>query len=238
MRGRRHSPMAHAFATPLQLLASMEEGAEAVPLEGFLEVCRAVLPVVDQLGAGMALVRGDVGGNIERVAARLAGDAERSKTADGYCAACVADGNVEDNAGPAKALLWLTRANLFVATLLAHAARSPAIWADASPAAAAAADQASRDDDTPPCTSVGDCASQAYGATLKPYHGFLASSAFSVALLAVPSASGLVSALGGDCADPVALQAAMRAFSVRWRGVLARVRGAVERHGLWFPDQV
>lgn len=233
------SPASASRVAPLLPLLSSpsleKNGASSMAVSDFLDVCRAILPVVDNLGVAFAIVRSDVGGNIDRVAARLSSSGD-VLTIEGFLEACIKDGDIRNNSGPTKALLWLTRANLFLVLMLENAARAEAMWRDAGAAEAAeAAAQASVGE---VCTTVGECANAAYASTLKPYHGFLASSAFSVALLAVPSAKGFVGAMLGGDDNTATLQKDLSDFASKWRQVLESVKAKLEEKDCWFEDVV
>ena len=119
--------------------------------EPFLATCRLVLPVFDRLGVAFAPAKSDVSGNIERLAKRAGA---HPKLFD-ICLEEVAAGTQASNSGCCKGLLWLKRFLEFTMALLRALEEEPRTRA------------------------MKDCANDAYARCLKPYHGWISSSAFS-----------------------------------------------------------
>merc|ERR1712087_173786 len=93
------SPASASRVAPLLPLLSSpsleKNGASSMAVSDFLDVCRAILPVVDNLGVAFAIVRSDVGGNIDRVAARLSSSGD-VLTIEGFLEACIKDGDIRN----------------------------------------------------------------------------------------------------------------------------------------------
>jgi hypothetical protein len=173
----------------------------------------------DQLGAGFYLVRADVGGNIERLAARAAADAPRY-AGDLFAIVRdeVAEGAVAGSASCARGLLWLKRAMEFLSTLIRRLAGD----ADASLAAAA---------------------SEAYCATLQRYHGWLVTGTFTVALKLVPARGAFMARVaampgGGAGAGEGGGAAEMAAYCDALDAALAEVHAFLAGEGLDDPSKV
>ncbi|KAK2079908.1 hypothetical protein QBZ16_002303 [Prototheca wickerhamii] len=152
------------FRSGLELLARVEAN-EVVRTEDFLDVCRLVLQAVDHLGTGFLLVKSDVGGNIDRLAARAS--TNPSKYSENVYAIVLDEVEAGDQAGSSsctKGLLWLTRAMIFVVGLLQRLLDHPE-------------------------ETLSAAASEAYYATLQKYHGWIVTGTFTVALKIVPSSS-------------------------------------------------
>lgn len=169
---------------------------------------------LDHFGKGLAIVRSDVGGNIDRLDRRWRTDPARF-------AALVSIPRAELAAAPspaaldgtsdAKGLLWLVRAQLFVAALLRG------LEADTG-------------------ATVADAARAAYAKHLRPYHGFITSSAFTVALTLAPSRRSFFDAVGGG-GEAVAL-AELGPWLTTWEGVLGDVLAWLDGAGLNDPCKV
>ena len=185
-------------------------GADGPPTAEFLAACKCVLPVVDSLGAGMVPARADISGNIARLEARLGED----PAAFGALFAIVRrekrDGCEADNAGCTKGLLWLTRALTFILETLRRLHADPAL-------------------------EVHGAASAAYEGTLKPYHGWITSTAYWAALKLVPYRRDFFAILGEGSAG---LDAELARLDAQLSPVLAAVRAFMEAEGVNFPDTV
>jgi Ca2+:H+ antiporter len=153
--------MPSIFAVATSLAAVVVDADGVVLAQPFLDVCRLVLPVVERLGAAFLLVRSDVQGNIDRLAARMAADPARFAALFDIAREEQARGAAGASDSCARGLLWLMRAMRFVLALLAALCERP----------------------EEPLPAL---ASEAYYATLNPYHGYLASAAFALALRFVP----------------------------------------------------
>lgn len=172
------------------------------------------LPHTDHFGKGLAIVRSDVGGNIDRLDRAFQSDKMAFATLTSIPAAeltRVASPSDLDGKSDAKGLLWLVRAQLFVAALLRGLA----------------ADRSSK---------VAAAARAAYGAHLKPYHGMLTSTAFSVALAFAPGRTSFFDAVGGGGEESVLRD--LGPWLDTWEGVLADVLGWLDAHGLNDPCKV
>lgn len=178
----------------LRALRALHATADALPCDAFVAVAKAVLHVIDELGAAFSPARADVAGNVARLEAACAGDADvyeavrREKAAGGAAA----------SDSLAKGLLWLKRMLEFVAALLANMARDPSV-------------------------ELAAAASAAYEARLAPFHGFLAYGAFTVVLKLVPYRADFARGLGlaDAAAEREALGALAESFPPPLQGVHA-----------------
>jgi hypothetical protein len=139
----------------------------------FLAACGRVLPVVSGLGAGLAIVKSDIGGNIGRLVERHAQDEAKYEQLFGIVLAEVEAGTAKRTDSATNALLWLRRAMAFIVAIVAGLAADEALG----------------------CAEV---AQRAYGETLKRYHGWVVQQGVQVALRFAPRREAFVEALGGD----------------------------------------
>lgn len=159
-------------------------------------------------------MRSDVGGNIDRLDRTFQTDKTKFKTLTSIPAAelaRVSSPNDLDGKSDAKGLLWLVRAQRFVASLLRGLA------ADST-------------------STVADAAKAAYSSHLKPYHGMLTSTAFTVALKFAPSRAKFFDAVGGG--GEAAVVKELGPWLDAWEGVLADVLAWLDEHGLNDPCKV
>jgi len=195
--------MSAVLAPIVASLGALESADGAIQTEPFLAACRLVLPVFDKLGVAFAAAKSDVSGNIERLAKRAPDHAALFD----ICRAEMAAGTQASDAGCCKGLLWLKRFLEFAANLLEGLAAEPR---------------------TAPLKEV---AHGAYATTLKPYHGWLASSAFAVVLQFPPSREAFVNSLNGDYEN-------MTEVARRLRPTLERVHKFLKENGLHDESKV
>eukprot|EP00897_Mesotaenium_endlicherianum_P007794 jgi/Mesen1/7042/ME000369S06367 len=162
------------FTPALEAFSKVKNADGQIQAREFLDVCKLVLPMIDRFGTALALVKSDVGGNITRLDVAYLSDPAKYALLHDIARAEVAAGSAHASSSNCNGLLWLTRAMDFMTALfqnlLAHAE-----W------------------------SMYQAAAEAYAATLKKFHGWIAAAAFKVALNLVPDRATFESKLGqGD----------------------------------------
>ncbi|PSC73205.1 pleckstrin homology domain-containing family A member 8-like [Micractinium conductrix] len=178
-----------------------------------LDVCRSVLPIVEKMGTGFGLVKHDVGGNIDRVAARAAAKpAEYEADVFAMVRDDVAAGTHTISTSVTKGLLWLKRAMEFVVALLEK------LYTDRQ-------------------LTLSQAASETYYATLQHYHGWIVTGTFTLALKIVPSREDFFAKVGAAPNDEAAM-AAMHAFCTEFGAVLAEVQAFLAANDLDDPAKV
>lgn len=160
------------FRPALESIPRARSPAGDMLTKPFLDVCRLVLPVIDKFGTAMAMVKSDVGGNISRLDQRYDTDASAYEKLYDIIKKEVAAGKAKDSNSCSNALLWLTRAMDFLVELF-HNLLSHPDW------------------------TMSQAANEAYVATLKKWHGWIASAAFTMAMKLVPDRKKFMDLLGG-----------------------------------------
>eukprot|EP00877_Chromochloris_zofingiensis_P001106 jgi/Chrzof1/10997/Cz05g19300.t1 len=184
------------FIAALERLAHVRDtGSRRVLTDPFLDVCRLVLPVIDKLGTAFALVRSDIGGNIERLDTRYQTDPNKFSSLFMIVEDEVARQDHIHSKSCTKGLLWLKRAMEFTVAIL----------------------QRLHDDAT---SSLSTIVSETYYATLNKFHGFFASSAFSVAFKFVPSREYFLEQVAGQSTS---VMQDMKQFGTAYSSVLEDV---------------
>eukprot|EP00246_Nothoceros_aenigmaticus_P014954 TRINITY_DN595_c0_g2_i3.p1 TRINITY_DN595_c0_g2~~TRINITY_DN595_c0_g2_i3.p1 ORF type:complete len:178 (+),score=36.16 TRINITY_DN595_c0_g2_i3:66-536(+) len=120
----------------------------------------------------MAMVKSDVGGNISRLDQRYDTDVAAYEKLYDIIRTELAAGKAKESNSCSNGLLWLTRAMDFLVELF-HNLLSHPDW------------------------TLSQAASEAYIATLKKWHGWIASAAFTVAMKLVPDRKKFMDLLGG-----------------------------------------
>ncbi|XVF28575.1 hypothetical protein REPUB_Repub15cG0041800 [Reevesia pubescens] len=139
----------------------------------FLEVCKLILPVIDKFGSAMTLVKSDIGGNISRLEKKYQSDTTKYNYLYNLVKEEVECKTAKGSSSCANGLLWLTRAMDFLVelfhNLLAH----------------------------PDWTMVAAC-TDSYSKTLKKFHGWIASSSFTVAMKLAPDRKKFMQVIAGS----------------------------------------
>ncbi|XP_021768955.1 LOW QUALITY PROTEIN: glycolipid transfer protein 1-like [Chenopodium quinoa] len=139
----------------------------------FLDACKHILPVIDKFGAAMTLVKSDIGGNITRLENKYKSDPEKFKYLYSMVQVEVESKTAKGSSSCTNGLLWLTRAMDFLVELFRNLLEHPD-W------------------------SMSQACTDSYGKTLKKWHGWLASSSFSIAMKLAPDRNKFMEVLGGD----------------------------------------
>ncbi|KAF5465911.1 hypothetical protein F2P56_015875 [Juglans regia] len=156
------------------------EGIQHVKLEEgdmlttpFLEVCKHILPVIDKFGASMILVKSDIGGNISRLESKHSSNPSDFNHLYNMVRAEVEAKTAKASSSCTNGLLWLTRAMDFLVALF-HNLLEHKDW------------------------TMSQACADAYGKTLKKWHGWLAGSSFTVAMKLAPDRKKFMEVLGGS----------------------------------------
>lgn len=139
----------------------------------FLDVCKLILPVLDKFGAAMALVKSDIGGNITRLETKYNSDPSKYEKLYSMVQVEVESKTAKGSSSCTNGLLWLTRAMDFLVELFRNLVDHPD-W------------------------SMSQACTDSYSKTLKKWHGWLASSSFTVAMKLAPDRKKFMDVVGGS----------------------------------------
>ncbi|KAJ4967873.1 hypothetical protein NE237_014574 [Protea cynaroides] len=138
----------------------------------FLDVCKFILPVIDKFGAAMMLVKTDIGGNISRLEAKYLSNPVEFNHLYDMVQAEVQDKTAKGSSSCTNGLLWLTRAMDFIVALFRNLLEHPD-W------------------------TMSQACTDSYSKTLKQWHGWLASSSFTVAMKLAPDRKKFMDVIAG-----------------------------------------
>ncbi|KAF7837450.1 glycolipid transfer protein 1-like [Senna tora] len=138
----------------------------------FLEVCKQILPVIDKFGAAMALVKSDIGGNISRLESMYSSNPSKFNYLYSLVQREVETKTAKSSSSCANGLLWLTRAMDFLVALFENLIHHPEL-------------------------SMSQACTESYNKTLKKWHGWIASSSFTVAMKLAPDRKKFMEVIGG-----------------------------------------
>ncbi|XP_015886406.2 glycolipid transfer protein 3 isoform X2 [Ziziphus jujuba] len=138
-----------------------DDDAHYIPIKPFLSICNSVLQVLDRIGPTMAVLRQDVYQNIQRLETLHESDPSVFSNLVEIVKKEVNEGTARKGSSCSKAIVWLTRSLDFTVALLQKLARDPG-------------------------QSVEKAVEESYNTTLKPWHRWISSAAFRIALKLVP----------------------------------------------------
>ncbi|KAA8543394.1 hypothetical protein F0562_021111 [Nyssa sinensis] len=138
----------------------------------FLDVCKQILPVIDKFGAAMALVKSDIGGNITRLENKYLSNPSEFNHLYSMAQVEVEAKTAKASSSCTNGLLWLTRAMDFLVQLF-HNLLEHAEW------------------------TMSQACTDSYNKTLKKWHGWLASSSFTLAMKLAPERKKFMDVIGG-----------------------------------------
>lgn len=139
----------------------------------FLEVCKLILPVIDKFGAALAIVKSDIAGNITRLENKYLSDPSKYNYLYTMVQEEVAAKTAKGSSSCTNGLLWLTRAMDFLVELFRNLLTHQD-W------------------------TMTQCCTNSYEKTLKKYHGWLASSSFTLAMKLAPNRDKFMEVIAGS----------------------------------------
>ncbi|KAL9331328.1 hypothetical protein ACSQ67_000938 [Phaseolus vulgaris] len=155
-------------------LVKSEQGE--ILTQPFLDACKHILPVIDKFGAAMALVKSDIGGNIARLESKYASNPTRFNCLYTLVQVEIETKTAKSSSSCTNGLLWLTRAMDFLVALFQNLV-GHTDW------------------------SMAQACTDSYNKTLKKWHGWLASSSFTVAMKLAPDRKKFMEVIQGPGGD-------------------------------------
>ncbi|XP_027339046.1 glycolipid transfer protein 2-like [Abrus precatorius] len=149
----------------LSMLVVVKPGANNeiahIPTKPFLSLCYLVLQVLDKIGPTMAVLRQDIHQNIKRLEVMHELNPSVNSNLVEILKSEASKGIAKKRFSCSKAFAWLTRSLDFSTALLESLAKDPK-------------------------KNMEQIVQESYAATLSPWHGWIASAAFRVAIKLVP----------------------------------------------------
>ncbi|CAN4101261.1 unnamed protein product [Withania somnifera] len=139
----------------------------------FLDVCKHILPVIEKFGAAMALIKSDIGGNITRLENKYLSNPTKYTNLYSMVQEEVEAKTAKGSSSCTNGLLWLTRAMDFLVELFRNLLEH-GDW------------------------GMSQACSDSYSKTLKKWHGWLASSSFTVAMKLAPDRKKFMDVICGN----------------------------------------
>ncbi|XP_038724918.1 glycolipid transfer protein 3-like isoform X2 [Tripterygium wilfordii] len=132
-----------------------------IPTKSFLCICNLILQVLDKIGPTMAVLRQDIYQNIQRIEVLCESDSAVNSNLVEMLKKETSEGTAKKGNTSSKAFVWLTRTLDFTVALLLRLSKDPG-------------------------QNMEQAVEESYNITLKPWHGWISSAAFKVALKLVP----------------------------------------------------
>ncbi|KAG8370445.1 hypothetical protein BUALT_Bualt14G0117700 [Buddleja alternifolia] len=170
----------------------------------FLEVCKLVLPLLDKFGAAMTIVKSDINGNISRLESKYDSNPSRFNYLYSLVQAEVETKTAKSSSSCTNGLLWLTRAMDFLVELFRNLSEH-------------------RD------WSMSQVCNDSYSKTLKKWHGWIASSSFTVATKLAPDRKKFMEVLGSQGDE---IYSDMQKFCTNFSPILEQIHKFLASCGL------
>ncbi|XP_058211351.1 glycolipid transfer protein 1 isoform X3 [Rhododendron vialii] len=164
------------FTPSLEEMKHVKSDRGELLTKPFLDVCKHVLPILDKFGAAMTVVKSDIGGNISRLESQYSANTSKFNYLFSFVQAEVETKTAKSSSSCTNALLWLTRAMDFLVELFRNL-HDHLDW------------------------SMTQACTDSYAKTLKKWHGWLASSSFTVAIKLAPDRKKFMELIGGGNGD-------------------------------------
>ncbi|CAK8570686.1 unnamed protein product [Lathyrus sativus] len=161
-----------AFTPALEELQHVKSEQGEILTKPFLDSCRHILPVIDKFGPAMTLVKSDIGGNITRLETLYSSNPSRFNILYSLVQVEIESKTAKSSSSCTNGLLWLTRAMDFLVALF----QNLIVHKD---------------------WHMSQACTDAYNKTLKKWHGWLASSSFTVVMKLAPDRKKFIEVIGG-----------------------------------------
>ncbi|XP_074585776.1 glycolipid transfer protein 3-like [Curcuma longa] len=152
-----------------------------------LSASNLLLHLLDKIGPTMLVLRQDIQTNIERVEEVLMLDPDLNSSLVEIVKKEVAQGTSRKAGSCSRATLWLTRSVVFSLTLFQKLDKNPEL-------------------------KLEQVVDEAYGEVLKPWHGWISSAAYKIALKLVPERETLIRLLMGQEQDYETLRQDIKSY--------------------------
>ncbi|CAL5009125.1 unnamed protein product [Urochloa decumbens] len=138
-----------------------------------LSVSKQLLHVLDEIGPTLLVLRQDIQQNIQDLHET---DSSKYASLTAIVTEEVEQGTVKKTKSCTRAIIWLSRSISFSKCLLERLLKAPEL-------------------------SLSEIVEEAYAKTLKPWHGWISSAAYKVAVKLLPEREVLIALLMGNCQD-------------------------------------
>ncbi|KAI3736655.1 hypothetical protein L2E82_26598 [Cichorium intybus] len=178
-----------------------------IPTKPFLSVCNFLVHLLDKIGPTMAVLRQDIHRNILRLEKMEESDPAIYSNVVEILKKEASEGTSRKVASSSKAFVWLTRSLDFTMNLLGLIGKDLEV-------------------------DMEQAVEEAYEATLKPWHGWISSTAYRVALKLIPDNKTLIDILILEAEDRENLKDELKLFSSLLASFLNEIHSILETYEL------
>ncbi|XP_076943285.1 glycolipid transfer protein 3-like [Bidens hawaiensis] len=190
-----------------------QENDTHLPLKPFLSLCNFLLHLLDKIGPTMAVLRQDISRNIQRLEKMQESDPKLYSNVVEILKKEAHEGMSRKVTSSSKAFLWLTRSLDFTMNLLELIEKDNAV-------------------------DMQHAVEEAYESTLKPWHGWISSTAYRVALKLVPDNKAIIEILLSEAKDEETLKDDLKTFTALLIPLLDDIHSILVRFLLIFSDPI
>ncbi|KAK9073121.1 hypothetical protein SSX86_007444 [Deinandra increscens subsp. villosa] len=180
--------MNHRHHDPAVLVADDPKNVTHLPLKPFLSLCNFLLHLLDKIGPTMVVLRQDISRNIQRLEKVHESDPKVYSNVVEILKKESKEGTSRKVASSSKAFLWLTRCLDFTVNLLELIGKDNGV-------------------------DMEKAVEEAYESTLKPWHGWISSTAYRVARKLVPDNKTMIEILVSESKDEETLKDDIKTFT-------------------------
>lgn len=195
----------------LKIKPSADDGedvvAHVVPIKPFLSICSLLIQVLDKIGPSMAVLRQDINQNIQRLEKFYQTDPLMYSNVVEILKKEVSEGMAKKGPTCSKSFVWLTRSLDFTVKLLQLIAEDFG-------------------------RNMEQAVEESYNLTLKPWHGWISSTAYRVAIKLVPDTHSFVQILMAKYEDQNMLKKELLTFTSLFVPFLEELHNILKTYGL------
>ncbi|XP_066326375.1 glycolipid transfer protein 2-like [Miscanthus floridulus] len=172
-----------------------------------LSVSKQLIHVLDEIGPTLLVLRQDIQENVQRLQDLHERDSSKYASLTAIVTEEMEQGTAKKTKSCTRAIIWLSRSINFSKYLLERLLKTPE-------------------------SSLEEIVEEAYGNTLKPWHGWISSAAYKVALKLIPEREFFIALLMGNCQDFEDLAEDAKMLSYAVQPLLEEIDAISAKHNL------
>ncbi|CAK9155265.1 unnamed protein product [Ilex paraguariensis] len=184
-----------------------DQSVAHIPAKPFLSLCDLIIQVLDKIGPTLTVLRQDIHQNIQRLEKFQESDPALYSNMVEILKKEASEGNARKRTSCSSAIVWLTRSMDFTVALLQLLVKDFDL-------------------------NMEQAVQESYNITLKPWHGWICSTAYRVALKLLPDNKTLVSTLMAKDEDYEKLKGEMQALISLILPLLEDIHSILRTYGL------
>ncbi|KAJ0951716.1 putative glycolipid transfer protein [Helianthus annuus] len=187
--------------------ANHQQNDTHLPIKPFLALCNFLLHLLDKIGPTMVVMRQDISRNIQRLEKMQESDPKLYSNVVEILKKEANEGTSKKVTSSSKAFLWLTRSLDFTVNLMTLIEQDSVV-------------------------NMEEAVEEAYESTLKPWHGWISSTAYRVARKLVPDNKTMLEILLSEAKDEENLKDDLKTFTTLLIPLLDEIHSVLKTYGL------